>query len=74
MDAIKWFIMGFAWGTVVGFLTTFISIKFGLRRQRKEKQLFDRLNHRTYLHVCGYDEDECLEHHLPGDCPLCGAK
>lgn len=27
-----------------------------------------------YLEECGFSPDECKESHLPGDCPLCGAK
>lgn len=73
MEIIKWFIMGFAWGMAIGFLITFVAITIGLKNRRKEKRLFDELDRKVYLQACGYDEKECLENHLPGDCPLCGA-
>ena len=73
MEIVKWFIMGFAWGTGVGFLITFISIRIGLKKQEEERKLFAELDRKVYLHACGYDEKECQETHLPGDCPLCGA-
>lgn len=27
-----------------------------------------------YLRECGFSPTECARYHLPGDCPLCGAK
>lgn len=70
MGIIGWTMMGFAYGMVVGMLITLVSFKMGLRAQRKEKELFEKLD----LKLCGLDKEECEECHLPGDCPLCGAE
>lgn len=66
---IGWFMMGFAWGAVVIFLVMLISVKLALREQKRERQIFRKLD----MKLIGFDRDECKECHLPGDCPLCGA-
>lgn len=65
-----WVMTGFAWGTVVGMLITLVSVKLGLRAQRREKEIFRKLD----LKLIGLNKEECEECHLPGDCPLCGAE
>ncbi len=47
------------------------------RQERKIKRLqteVDHFKHSKYLREYGYDQDECEDLHLAGDCPLCGAK
>jgi len=34
----------------------------------------DEANQRYDVSLLGFDPIECEEHHLPGDCPLCGAE
>lgn len=70
MGTTAWFVMGLAYGMTIGFVITLISIKLGVRSQKKEAALFRKLD----LKYAGFDEEECEEYHLAGDCPLCGAK
>ena len=70
METAAWFMMGLAWGIGIGSAIMFFSIRLGIKRGKREATLFRRLN----LKFAGFDEEECKEHHLPGDCPLCGAK
>ena len=70
MEITKWIIMAFAYGMVAGMLITFLALKLGLKRQKREDKIFRKLE----LKLCGFDEEECAKHHLPGDCPLCGAR
>ena len=58
------FVMGFAWGAVIVSLGFVIGLKLIFKKEKQHK-----------LQMRDYDLDaiECKEHHLPGDCPLCGA-
>lgn len=69
MATAAWFMMGLAWGMAIGSLIMFFSIRLGTKREKKEAALFRKLD----LKLSGFDEEECRECHLPGDCPLCGA-
>ncbi|KKL65604.1 hypothetical protein LCGC14_2153340 [marine sediment metagenome] len=47
------------------------------RLRKKIGKLEAELNHtkhNQYVRELGFDLDECADIHLPGDCPLCGAK
>lgn len=70
MGISAWFIMGLAYGMVIGFIITLFSTRLAIKRKKKEMALLRRLD----LKSLGFDEEECREHHLPGDCPLCGAE
>lgn len=70
MGTTAWFLMGLAWGMGIGSLIMFFSIRLGIKSQKKEAALFRKLD----LKLAGFDEEECKDHHLPGDCPLCGAE
>ena len=64
------FVMGFVWGmaiTLIVCLLLFQSLEKA-RRKRKEKIA----EHKALIER-GFDPNECAEHHLRGDCPLCGA-
>lgn len=37
------------------------------------KRMCDEANRRYDVTLLGFDPVECEEHHLRGDCPLCGA-
>lgn len=43
-----------------------------IHREKKHQAKVDALD--TLLWVRDFDPEECRECHLPGDCPLCGAK
>lgn len=72
------FIMGFVWGmalTIIVVIKVDAWLRSGRRRdkerwEREQKEIEQRLKVTDY----GYDPKECAEHHLPGDCPLCGGK
>ena len=64
MGIIGWFMMGFAYGAVVGMLAFW----FGLILANREEK-----RHRLRMRDYDLDATECEKHHLPGDCPLCGA-
>ena len=70
MEITKWITMTFAYGMVAGILITFFALKIGLKQQKREKEIFRKLD----MKLAGFDKEECKENHLPGDCPLCGAK
>ena len=58
------FLMGFAYGAVVGMLAFWL----GLVLAHKEES-----RHRLKMRDCDLGDTECEKHHLPSDCPLCGA-
>ena len=45
------------------------------RRKVERLQVeLDKANQKYDATIRGFDPIECEEHHLPGDCPLCGAR
>jgi len=64
------FVLGFSLGLAV----PLIVIVYLLNKLTKQSARYLKFMERQYLSNCGFDPDECRECHLPGDCPLCGAK
>ncbi len=65
MNAFGWFIMGFDYGLVAGALMFWLILILAKRERKRHKQRVDDYD---------LDATECEKHHLPGDCPLCGAE
>lgn len=72
-------IIGILGGLVAGALSTLrINCKAEEEVSRKMATVFSKvlmgLRKEIYLRKYGLSQIECDECHLPGDCPLCGAK
>lgn len=60
-------VVSFGAGLTMGLIpAAFFLIKWG-------KEISRRKGMGAYFRELGFAPEECQQHHLPGDCPLCGA-
>lgn len=75
VEGFGWLIMGLAWGAALT-LILFLSLEAHFRHERRKKRKAQEKEKQDRILLLDRDFDvkECIEHHLPGDCPLCGAE
>jgi len=69
MEQIVIFIMGFVWGMAI---TLIICLLLFQRLESARRKRRGKIAEHKAMIERGFDPSECEEHHLRGDCPLCG--
>ena len=75
-----WWVLGLAMPIAFLLFVLIIENRYLKRRVKRlqaklgeAKRICDEANRRYDVTLLGFDPIECEEHHLAGDCPLCGA-